>query len=110
MATNKKLLAQGTGSAATPFDLYEAKANTVAEVKSLIVCNRGLADTVRISISLLGAATAAKDYVYYDLAIPAADTFAAALEFMLPAGSIVRAYSTTGNSSFSLFGTEDYPV
>lgn len=110
MTISKRLLAQGVGSAATSFDLYVCKDNTVVEVTSLIVCNRGAVDAIRVSISLLGAATATKDYLYYDLAMAVNDTFAAALEFMLPAGCIVRAYSTTGNSSFSLFGTEEYPV
>jgi len=103
----KLLLAQGTG---VSFNLYEGKANTVAEVSSIMVCNRGVADTIRVSISLVGAATADKDYIYYDLALAAATTFAAALGIIVPASAIVRAYSTTGNSSFTLFGTEEYPV
>lgn len=110
MGTTKQLLAQGTGSVATPFDLYVVDVDRVVQVSSFTVCNRGLADMVRLSISLLGAATATKDYLYYDLSVQAGDTFAAALGFILPASCIVRAYSTTGDSSFSLFGIEEYPV
>ena len=106
-----KILAQSAPAAATSTNMYACRENGRANAESMTVCNRGSTDDrVRVSISLLGATVATKDYLYYDLLVQANDSFAAALGWVIPSTAVVRVYSTTGNSSFTMFGDEAYPA
>ena len=110
VTTKPKLLAQLYPAAATPSNLYDCPADIPATiVSSLAICNQGAADdAVRVSISAAGSATASKDYLYYDLPLPGHDTFVASIDITLMAGDILRVRSTTGTTSFNLFGTLEY--
>ena len=61
----------------------------------------------RVSVSAAGASTANKDYIYYDLTIPAYDTFIATIGISLATTDKVRVYASTANVSFNLFGQEN---
>ena len=107
MATNYKSLGQSAPALATPADLYTVPALTEAVCSSIIVCNRSVsADAFRISIAVGGGVTANADYLYYDVAIGGNDTFIATIGITLEATDVVRVYSTGGNLSFNLSGSE----
>jgi hypothetical protein len=105
MATTYKVLGQAAPSATTETDLYIALVSAVAS--SIIVCNRGTTQaTFRVSIAVGGGATANKDYIYYDLLIAGNDTFIATIGVTLAANDKVKVYASSGNFSFSLYGSE----
>ena len=107
MASVRKPLGQATPNATTEADLYTVPGATDAVISSFVVCNRGAATTFRMSISVAGAATANKDYIYYDLTIAANDTFVVSAGFTMAATDKMRVYAGTTNLSFSLFGQEN---
>lgn len=107
MAVNYKVLGQVAPLATTETTLYPVPALTEAVASSIIVCNRGgTATTFRVSLSVGGGATANKDYIYYDVSIPANDTFIATIGATMSASDIVRVYAGNANLSFSLYGSE----
>jgi hypothetical protein len=107
MATTIKVLGQEIPSAAAELDLYEVPTATSAIVSSLFVCNLGVAEaTIRISVSAGGAGTGNKDYLYFGLSVPVGDTFVSTTGLSLGAGDVIRCYSSTGDVSFNVFGSE----
>ena len=107
MATAYKNLGQAAPGATTPTDLYTVPGATQAVVSSFMVCNRGAtATTFRLSRSVGGGATANKDYIYYDVAIPGNDCFIATIGLALAATDVVRVYAGNASLSFSLDGME----
>jgi hypothetical protein len=102
-----KILGQSAPSATTETDLYETPASTETVISSLVVCNRDVNDSsFRVSISAGGGATANEDYIYYDVPIPANDTFIATVGFTMESGDVIRVYAADAVLSFSLFGQE----
>jgi hypothetical protein len=102
-----KVLGQAAPSATTETDLYTVPSATVAVGSSITICNRGTSvATIRVSVSVAGAATSNKDYIYYDLSIPPNDTFIATIGLSLATTDKVRVYASTANVSFNLFGEE----
>lgn len=107
MATAYKVLGQSAPLAVTETDLYTVPVGDMAVASSLIVCNRGsVQGSFRVSIAVGGGVTGNKDYLYYDLLIGSYDTFIATIGVTLAAGDKVRVYASTGNMSFSLYGSE----
>lgn len=107
MSNTYKVLGQVATLATTETVLYTVPAATSVIVSSIYVCNRGsTATTFRISVSVGGGATANKDYLYYDVAIPGNDTFVATVGFTLAATDKIRVYAGNANLSFNLFGQE----
>ncbi len=108
MAENYKILGQVAPAATTETDLYEAPAATEAVSSTVVICNRSgsFSGTARVSIALGGGATQTKDYIYYDLAIPANETFAATIGLCLEANDVMRVYSSLATMTFQLFGVE----
>ena len=106
MAETYKILGQTSPLAATETALYVVPAATAAVISTVVVCNRGVAATFRVSISPSGAATDPKDFLYYDLPIVDNDTFAATFGLTLSATDVVRVYSSSTDLSFNIFGTE----
>lgn len=108
MAQTLKVLGQVATSATTETDLYVVPASTTAAVSSVVVCNRGAsATTFRISVSVDGAVTANKDYLYYDVSIGANDTFIATIGITLGDTDKIRVYAGNANLSFTAFGAEN---
>ena len=108
MPTTYKVLGQQAPAALAATDLYTVPAATQAVVSSVIVCNRSSSATAtfRISASVAGAATANKDYIYYDLIIGQSDTFIATIGLTLGATDKIRIYASTANLSFTAVGSE----
>lgn len=107
MADTPKILGQSSPAATTETDLYEVPALTSAVVSSLTICNQnGTGTTVRVSVSAGGGATAAKDYIFYDLPIEGPDTFVATIGITLATTDVMRVYADDTNVAFNLFGVE----
>lgn len=107
MPTVYKILGQAAPVATTPTVLYTVPGAVQAICSSLIVNNRsGIQGSFRVSVSQGGAATANKDYIYYDLLIGGNDTFIATIGVTLGSGDVIRVYSSTANMSFSVYGSE----
>ena len=107
MASVYKILGQVAPSATTETALYTVPALTSAVVSTLVICNRGgTATTARVSVSAGGGATANKDYIIYDLAIPANEQYMATVGITMATTDRMRVYAGNGNLSFSVFGSE----
>jgi len=107
MAETLKVLGQVAPGAAAEASLYLVPAGCSAVSSTLMVCNRGAGTaSINVGVSVGGGALAAADYLYYSLAVPSHDTFAATIGITLAAADDVRVYSSTVDVSFSLFGTE----
>lgn len=108
MAVTLRVLGQSAPSAVTNTDLYTVPAATSAVCSSVVVCNRSAAATsFRIAVRPAGAAVANQHYLYYDVALPGNDTFAATLGMSLATTDVVTVYATAATLSFSLFGQEN---
>jgi hypothetical protein len=77
-----------------------------AVCSTLTVCNRGAEATFRVSVAVAGATDEPKQYIYYDVIIPANDTMSATVGLTLGETDEVRVYASTTDVSFSLFGVE----
>jgi hypothetical protein len=107
----KQVIAQLAPGAAALTTLYDCPAQHMAEVDSILVCNRSAtAATFRIAVSLSGTAVANEQYHYYDFPIDGNDTFLAAIGITLRPGDILRVYASTANLSFNAHGDVIYPV
>jgi hypothetical protein len=107
MAETNKPLAQTNPSATTLTDSYTVPAATSAVVSSIVICNRGGTETsIRISVAVGGAANDNKQYLYYDLPLPANDTFIATIGVTLAATDVIRVYAADAQVSFNIFGVE----
>lgn len=85
--------------------LYTVPGQTKQRIDEIIVCNRSASpSSFRVSISLLGAATATKDYLYFDLPILGNDTFACELGVWLDAADVIRVFASSANLTFTLIG------
>jgi hypothetical protein len=102
-----KILGQSSPSATTETDLYTVPPATSAVCSSVSICNRGgTPTTFRISLSPLGASTANKDYLYYDVTLAGNDTFIATVGVTLAATDKIRVYAGNASLSFQVWGTE----
>lgn len=102
-----KVLGQVAPSATTETDLYTVPAATQTVASTISIANRGTSSgTIRISVSVSGAATANKDYIAYDVVVPANSFLDRTMGITLNATDKVRVYASTANFSFSLFGSE----
>ena len=107
MVDTIKVLGQTNPSATTLTNLYIVPASKSATISSVTICNTGSdATTFRISIAIGGEADSPKQYLYYDLPIPANDTFIATIGVTLATTDIVRVYGGNDDLSFNLFGVE----
>lgn len=107
MAEVRKVLAQSAPSATTLTDIYTVPALTQAVVSSISICNRSASDVaVRLSVAVAGEADATKQYIYYDLEIPANDNLSRESGVTLGAGDVIRAYVASANISINIFGVE----
>ena len=102
-----KPLVQAAPSATTETDLYTVPDETMTTVSSLVVCNRaGTAGTVRVSVSVGGAATTDKDYLLYDKSVAANDYITLVIGITIKESDVMRVYASSGDFSFNLFGVE----
>ena len=107
MSDSLKVLGQLAPSATTETTLYTVPDKSQTTVSSLVICNRsGSGVTYRINISVAGATTSNKEYIFYDKALAANATEAHVIGITLNQADVVRVYASSANQSFSLFGCE----
>lgn len=105
MADVSNILAQVVPLALTETALYTVGLTVKARLDEIIVCNRsGSPASFRISISLKGVATSAKDYLYFDMPILGNDTFANELGLTIDSLDDLRVFASTANLTFTLLG------
>jgi len=99
-------LGQVAPNATTETDLYEVPASKTAKINSLWICNRSTTATFRLGVSVGGGALANEDYLFYDVAIPSADTlfFASDNMISMSASDKIIVYASTANLTFAAFG------
>lgn len=104
MATYK-VLAQSAPAATTATTLYTATNATI--VSTLNAANiGGTQDTIRIAVRPAGAALANQHYIAYGVPLAAGAVFSIQGGLTLANTDVITVYSTTGNTSFSAFGSE----
>ena len=102
-----KILGQIAAASATEEDLYTAPNLSQVTCSTLAVCNRTAGTiTFRISISVDDAATATKDYLFYDAPLEANSTLTAVLGLTLGQNDTIRTYASAAGLNFTLFGVE----
>jgi hypothetical protein len=107
MTETLKVLGQVAPLATTETDLYEVPRGKQAVTSTLVIVNRSAgALTYRVSVSVAGAATATKDYLYYDVSQAANSSSVVRVALTLSSLDEVRVYASSADMSFSLFGTE----
>lgn len=106
MPTVYKILGQLNPSATTETNLYTAGAAAV--VSSIVICNQtASAATYRIAVRpSADGSTTAKHWVVYGATVAASDSTILTVGLTLATGDKVQVYASTGNLSFSAFGSE----
>lgn len=108
MTDTFKVLAQSTPSATTLTDVYVVPSSTTAIIYAT-VCNRaGSAGTFRVSLAPNGAVDANSQYLYYDQAIGANETYIIPHRgsITLDAADVLRFYGSSANFSVNVLGLE----
>jgi len=99
------VLAQLVPAAGVETLLYSPDPSNNALIQELAVCNRGaVTATFRFSISILGGATQTKDFLYFDMQLPANETFASELGVTIRAEDVIRVLASNGNLTFTILG------
>ena len=107
MADVLKILGQIAAAATTEEDLYNAPNLSQVTCSTLAICNRTAGTiTFRISMSVDDAATATKDYLFYDAPLEANSTLTAVLGITLGQNDTIRTYASTTGLTFTLLGVE----
>ena len=105
MSDSLKVLGQQAPAGTTETILYTVPAATQTTVSSIVICNRGSgAGTYRINISVAGATTSNKEYLFFDKALASKVTEAHVIGITLNQADVVRVYASSGDFSFNLFG------
>lgn len=107
MTDTLKSLAQSNPAAGALTGIYTVPGATAAMVSSVVVCNQGNSPaTFRIAHAVAGAADTPAQYLYYDMPVPAKQTFIATVGLSLAATDVLRAYASSGGLSFNVYGVE----
>jgi glucose-6-phosphate dehydrogenase assembly protein OpcA len=107
MPTTYKVLGQSAPSATTATTLYTVPSTTQAVVSTIAVCNRAAtAGTFRIAIRPDGATLANQHYIAYDSTVGANDSTFVTIGVTLGDTDVITVYASTGDQSFSAFGSE----
>lgn len=100
-----KVLGQVAPSATTATTLLTAGSATI--VSTLQAANRGSTqDAIRIAVRPAGATLANQHYIAYDVPLAANAVLSLQGGVTLANTDVVTVYSTTGNTSFSAFGSD----
>ena len=107
MATNYKVLGQSNPAATTATTLYTVPASTQTIVSTIVVTNQAAtAGTYRISVRVAAAADNAKQYIAYDVSLPANASDTLTLGVTLGATDVITVYASSATFSFNAFGSE----
>jgi hypothetical protein len=108
MASIYKVLAQSAPSATTEETLYTVPNGYSAVVSTIAITNQaGSSGTYRIAVRpSADASTTQKHFIVYGATVGANDSIMLTLGVTLAAGDLIRVYASSGNMSFSAFGSE----
>lgn len=108
MATTYKVLGtQSIPSASSNTDLYTVPSATSAVVSTITICNQAsTAATFNLAIRKSGASLTTAMYIAYGTPIAGNDTIALTLGLTLATTDVITVNSSSGNLSFSVFGSE----
>lgn len=108
MAATYKVLGQVIPAATTNTTAYTVPGGKTAVISTITVCNQSVSaqSFFRIAIRVAGAALTASQYIAFDTFLDFKETKAFTLGITLGATDVVTVYSTTGNVSFGVFGSE----
>lgn len=107
MPTNYKILGQVAATANTTHNVYTVPASTQAVISSVVICNRGAANTTyRIAAQPAGAELSTTHYIAFDTPIALNDSVALTLGITLGNTDILSVNAATSNVTFTLFGSE----
>lgn len=105
--TTYKVLGQIAPSATTATTLYTAPAATQAIVSTISICNENAtAITYRISVRVAALADATKQYIAYDVSLPANTTDTLTLGITLAATDVITVYCSSTAVAFNAYGSE----
>lgn len=113
MPTKYKVLGQVTPTANTYFDVYSVPTGNSTVISTINVCNQSLSNVIfRIAVKVANTTPFAwptsKQFIAYDVALPAQDAIGLSLGMTLDATDTITVHSFQGNVSFNLFGSEIY--
>lgn len=113
MPTKYRVLGQAAPANNVYADIYAVPAGNSAIISTLNVCNQTLSNVIfRVAIkqgnTTPGASPVQKQFIAYDVALPAQDAIGLTLGMTLDANDVVTVHSFQGNVSFNLFGSEIY--
>ena len=107
MSDSLKVLGQLAPSATTLTTLYTVPSLAQTTISSITVCNRsGSGVTYRILVSVAGATSANKQYLFYDKALSANSTDTIVIGITLNESDLIKVYASSGDLSFNAFGCE----
>jgi hypothetical protein len=109
MATFFKILGQSAPVSSTLTTLYTVPASANAVVSAITICNPNIATVVPVRVAAVanGTSISQKNYIIYDMNIPATDTVSLSLGMTLAQGDSIQVSANgTSNVSFSVFGSE----
>lgn len=109
MTESLKRLGATTVTANADTELYQTPASTTASISSIVVCNTGsTARTFRIALvdATSVGSVATEDYIYYDLTIPANQTFICTAGLTMAADTIILVRASHAEVVFSAYGAE----
>jgi hypothetical protein len=106
MAITHKVLGQVSLGATTLTAIYTVPALKYAVISTVVICNRGGATTIRLSVAVAGAADDPKQYIYYDVPLPANDALAFTAGITLATTDVLKAYAGAATVTVSVFGAE----
>jgi hypothetical protein len=108
MAATYKVLGQSIPAAITNTSAYTVPGGKTAVISTITVCNQSASSqsSFRIAIRVAGATLTASQYISFDDLLQPRETKAFTLGITLGATDIVTVYSSNGNVSFGVFGSE----
>ena len=108
MGEVRKLLGQCSGAAAAVVTAYTVPAGDYeAIISSFIICNRAASATTCCAWVVPAADVNSQDqFIYYNLAMPANDTFVATLGMTLSGSDQLRVAGADSNLTWTVFGVE----
>lgn len=111
MSFGYKILGQSNPAINTTDNIYTVPNGKQAIISTITVCNQDLSQASTYSIIVVpnGVVAANKHYVYKEKLIDPRDTALIKIGVGLAEGDIVKVFTSTGNVSFSVFGTEYLP-
>lgn len=109
MAVRRGVLAQVQMTGSSLDDVYVVPDGKQVVISTITVCNTSAVsdDSFRISIGVGGAADSPEQYIYWDMTVPALQTFAITFGITMEVSDVLRAQSVSSDVIVCVFGEEE---